>query len=90
MVKRKRERLEIIRDILGSIKSSKKIRPTKLLSVSNLSPQMFKEYISELKRKGFLEEIYSKDKKYFILKEKGSKFLIEYGRVTNFIQNFGL
>ena len=49
---RKRERLEVIRDILKSIMSNKNIKPTRLLYASNLSPQMFKEYVNELLKKG--------------------------------------
>ena len=44
---RKRERLEVIKDILMSIRQNKNIKPTRLLYASNLSPQMFKEYINE-------------------------------------------
>ena len=47
MVK-KRERLEIIKDILNSVRDSKEIKPTRLLYSSNLSPQMFKDYVEEL------------------------------------------
>ena len=46
---RKRERLDIIRDILLSIRNNHKIKPTRLLYASNLSPQMFKDYVEELK-----------------------------------------
>ena len=53
---KKRDRLEIIRDILLSIQDKKQIKPTRLLHSSNLSPQMFKEYISLLSKKEFIEE----------------------------------
>jgi predicted transcriptional regulator len=43
---RKRERLAVIRDILNAIRNTKNIKPTRLLYASNLSPQMFKEYIN--------------------------------------------
>lgn len=54
---KKRERLEVIHDILKVIQNSKNsIKPTRLLYASNLSPQMFKEYVNELLGKGFIEE----------------------------------
>ena len=63
MVK-KRERLEVIRDILKAIKESRGIKPTRLLYSSNLSPQMFKEYINELISKEFIKlEIDKEEKK---------------------------
>lgn len=89
---KKRERLEIIKDILKAIRESKnKIKPTRLLYSSNLSPQMFKDYVDELMEKGFLsmnEE--KKEKKTFSLTAKGQNFLEEYRQIENFIENFGL
>jgi len=88
---RKRERLEVIRDILKSIMSNKNIKPTRLLYASNLSPQMFKEYINELISKGFISlEINKKEKKAFVLTKKGQDFLQEYRAIENLIENFGL
>lgn len=88
---KKRERLEVIRDILKAIKNSRDIKPTRLLYSSNLSPQMFKEYINELIAKGFIKiEIDKKDKKSFHLTSKGQNFLLEYRQIEKFIENFGL
>ena len=90
MVK-KRERLEIIRDILLSIRERKQIKPTRLLYASNLSPQMFKEYIDELIKKDFIMLKSSEDeKKTFLLTKKGFDFLQQYKVIENFVQNFGL
>ena len=94
---RKRERLEVIKDILESIRSNRKIKPTRLLYASNLSPQMFKEYVNELLVKGFVKSIIEpakkkskKDQKFFILTLKGQNFLQEYRVIENFVENFGL
>jgi len=88
---RKRERLGVIKDILESIRESRQIKPTRLLYASNLSPQMFKEYINELISKGFIMlDIDKKDKKTFSLTGKGNEFLQEYRIIENFVDNFGL
>jgi predicted transcriptional regulator len=87
---KKRDKLEIIRDILSSIKDKKQIKPTRLLHSSNLSPQMFKEYVSLLLQRGLIEEAIIKNKKFFILKNKGQEFLIEYRAIEETIKNFGL
>jgi predicted transcriptional regulator len=87
---KKRERLEIIKDILQVVKDSRKIKPTRLLYSSNLSPQMFKEYVTELQTKGFVDEMEEKKKKFFILTEKGETFLEEYKQLSSFVKNFGL
>lgn len=87
---KKRGRLEIIRDILSVTRSAKKIKPTRLLYASNLSPQMFKEYISELLRKGLIKEEALKKGRVFLLTKKGNEFLEQYRTIENFIDSFGL
>jgi len=90
MVK-KRERLEIIKDILKVLQTNRKMKPTRLLYASNLSPQMFKDYISELQMKKFIKlEQDKKDKNFFLLTDKGHNFLQEYKVIASFIENFGL
>ena len=87
---KKRERLEVIKDILNAIRDNKNIKPTRLLYASNLSPQMFKEYINELMVKGFIKLEVEEDKKTFSLTKKGNEFLEEYRIIERFIDNFGL
>jgi len=88
---KKRERLEVIKDILNSIRSNRKIKPTRLLYSSNLSPQMFKEYVNELISKGFIKiDVDDKEKKTFSITKKGMEFLQEYRVIENFVENFGL
>ena len=88
---KKRERLTVIRDILKSVREKRSIKPTRLLYSSNLSPQMFKEYIDELLNKNFLKaEIDKNNKKTFSLTPRGHEFLEQYKVIENFIDNFGL
>lgn len=88
---KKRERLNVIKDILYAIKENRQIKPTRLLYSSNLSPQMFKEYITELISKKFIKlDIDKNEKKTFSLAIKGQEFLQEYRVIENFIENFGL
>jgi len=91
MSSKKRERLEVIKDILQAIKENRNIKPTRLLYASNLSPQMFKEYINELISKKFIKlDVDEKEKKTFSLTKKGQDFLAEYKLIENFVENFGL
>jgi predicted transcriptional regulator len=90
---KKRERLEVIRDILVAIKHNRSIKPTRLMYASNLSPQMFKDYITELIEKKFVKfeaEGRDEDKKEYTLTKKGMDFLNEFKVIENFVQNFGL
>lgn len=88
---KKRERLEVIRDILKVIREHRQIKPTRLLYSSNLSPQMFKGYIDELLQKKFivLNDV-GKGKKEFSITKKGNDFLQEYKQIENFVESFGL
>ncbi len=89
---KKRERLEVIHDILRSIMDHKNaIKPTRLLYDSNLSPQMFKEYVEELQGKGFIEQkILDEDKRLYSLTTKGFEFLQKYKTIIAFISDFGI
>lgn len=88
---KKRERLDVVKDILLSIRENRNIKPTRLLYASNLSPQMFKEYINELISKNFIKiDINEQEKKTFSLTKKGNDFLEQYKIIENFVKNFGL
>lgn len=89
---KKRERLEVIYDMLKAIeRSGGSLKPTRLLYGANVSPQMFKEYTAELLDKGFImEEATGSGRKHFELTSKGYKFLEEYKVIQNFIDSFGL
>ena len=57
----KRDRLEVIHDILQVIRNNNNvIKPTPLLRFSNLSSQRFSEYFEELTSKKFIEEVFDK------------------------------
>lgn len=85
----KRNKLEIIRDILKIIQENRLIKPTPLLRKSNLSSSRFKEYYLELLRKEFIKETYGRNKE-ITLTEKGFKYLEKYSAIINFIDEFEL
>lgn len=89
-MKKKRERLDIVNDILHAIRKNKEIKPTRLLYASNLSPQAFKEYINELIIKKFIKLEVSDEKKMFSITTKGNDFLEQYKKMKNFVDSFGL
>ena len=89
---RKRDRLEVIYDILRIVRDNhNSIKPTPLLRVSNLSSQSFNEYFVELKEKEFVKEIIDKKgKKFITLTDQGFKYLEKYKQILEFIDDFNL
>ncbi len=89
---KKRERLEVIFDILKEISEHhNSIRPTPLLRRSGLSSNSFSEYYKELISKEFIREIVDEHgKKYVTLADKGFKFLEKYKLIVGFIGEFEL
>ena len=82
---KKRERYEVIHDILLAVREKEGIKPTRLLYKSNLSPQMYKEYIAELLKNGMMI-----DESGYKITEKGLIFLEKYARFTAFVEEMGL
>jgi predicted transcriptional regulator len=91
-VKRKRERLEMIFDILNIIRNNQNsIKPTPLLRQSNLSSQSFTEYLNELLEKDLIKEITDEnERKFLTLTDKGFKYLDKYKLILGFIEEFEL
>lgn len=91
MADKKRNRLEIIHDILRVIRErSGRIKPTHILYKSNLSHQMMEEYMEELKEKDFIKEVRKDKSKTYLITEKGLKYLNEFDMIKNFATSFGL
>jgi len=91
-MRKKRDRLEVIFDILKIISNNhNSIKPTPLLRYSNLSPNGFSEYYKELNSKGFIKEITdTKGRMFVTLTDKGFNFLEKYTLILKFIDEFEL
>ena len=89
---KKRNRLEVIYDILKIIRDNhNSIKPTPLLRYSNLSSQSFADYLKELKDKDLVKDIKDdKGKKFITLTDNGFKYLERYRMITGFIDDFNL
>lgn len=88
---KRRDRLQVIHDILKTIKDRDgKIKPTHILYKSNLSHQMMDEYLNELIEKNFIIEEKTKNSKTYSLTQKGQGYLNQYRLIINFVGSFGL
>jgi len=102
MVKQKRERLKIIKEILGVILLNRNTGSTKIMQKANLSPQMFDEYKNYLIEKELIlltitdkKEIingkkFKAGKKCYNLTELGRQYLEDYRVVDNFLEKYGM
>ena len=89
---RKRERLEIIYDILKALQDKGgKLKPTHILYKSNLSHQMLIEYLADLiEKKLIIEEEDNKQNRSYSITEKGLNFLNDFKIIRNFMESYGL
>ena len=89
---KKRERIDIIEDMLLSIKDKGgKIKPTHLMYKANLAHSQMNSYLEELIEKNFIEKTKNKgNNTYLILTDKGFKFIEKINEIKEFEKTFGL
>jgi predicted transcriptional regulator len=88
-MKDKRERLQIIFDILKAIQDGK-IKPTHIMYRANLSHEMMNIYINDLSSKRFIIECNDKKGRTYNLTKKGFDYILRYKTIVDFIDTFGL
>jgi len=85
----KRNKIEIIYDILNAIKEkNNKIKITHILFKANLSHIKLKEYLKDLEEKNLIEIYYEKKQKYFRLSELGEEYRLKLKQMKKFIETF--
>jgi predicted transcriptional regulator len=91
-ITKKRDRLEVIYDLLNIIQTNNNsIKKTPLLRKTNLSSQSFGEYFEELLNKGFIREIEDYKKRRTIsLTDKGFQYVNKYKMIIGFVKEFEL
>lgn len=88
---KKRDRLDIIVDMLSSIQDKGgEIKPTHLMYKSNLAHRQMKLYLEELLEKELVKKILKKDYEYIIITDSGLKFLEKIKEMKEFERTFGL
>jgi len=88
---RKRNRLEIISDMLHSIQNKGgQIKPTHLMYKANMSHAQLKSYLEELIEKDLINEVSKNQNKYLIITDKGHQFIQKFDQMREFEKTFGL
>jgi predicted transcriptional regulator len=91
MEKRKRNRLDIVIDMLMSIQDKGgRIKPTHLMYRSNLSHKQLKTYLEDMVAKEFLGKVATNGNHYVIITDKGRLFLQKLQEIREFDNTFGL
>lgn len=88
----KRDRLQVLYDILKVIQNKPGIKPTHIMYKANLSSKMLSEYLGELVSRGFVVQDTGKDErsKLYELSEKGHAYVANYSVVQDFVETYGL
>ena len=86
----RRNKLQIIIDILTLLQEKEKVKPTHLLYKGNLSYDRLKKYLTELEDKGLIMVVKEKDKTFYKLTDKGYNFVMEAKKIKELTEAFGL
>ncbi|MCD6464143.1 hypothetical protein J7L02_01305 [Candidatus Woesearchaeota archaeon] len=88
---RKRERSDIILDMLNAIQhNGGMIKPTRLMYKANLSHQQMKLYLEELMQKRLVYKVREDNHEYIIITDLGCKFAEKLRQMKEFEKTFGL
>ena len=87
---KKRNKLEVIKDLLDILKTGRKVKITHLIYKANLSNNSIKPYIADLLDKKLIETKEEKGKKHFKITQKGNEFLEEYNKIKILSESYGL
>ncbi|MFH0831947.1 MAG: winged helix-turn-helix domain-containing protein [archaeon] len=88
---KKRNKIEIINDILRTIKDKRgRIKQTHLMYKVNLSHKLMKSYLEELITKEMVLETKQEKNIYLLLKPRGEEFMEKLKKLTEFQETFGL
>ncbi|MBT4539351.1 hypothetical protein HOI26_02370 [Candidatus Woesearchaeota archaeon] len=88
---KKRTQVDIVGDMLSAIQDKNgRIKPTHLMYKSNLSHTQLKSYLEELIEKEMVKEIKTKkNNTYFLITNKGDKFVQKLREMKQFEKSFG-
>lgn len=88
---KKRDRMDIIEDMLSAIQDKKgEIKPTHLMYKSNLSHGQMQSYLEELVSKELIKKITRKNYDYIIITDRGHEFINKLREMKEFEESFGL
>lgn len=85
-----RSKGRILADILKAIQEGGEVKITHILYRANLSHDRLTKYLDQLKDAGLVELTSDEDKTSYTITFKGNRFLMEFRRMEEFADAFGL
>jgi len=86
----KRNKIDIIGDMLEAILAKGNIKPTHLMYKSNLSHKQMQGYLEELVSKDLIQKIKKNEHDYITITDKGCQFVQKLKEMQEFETAFGL
>jgi predicted transcriptional regulator len=87
----RRSKMRIYLDMLNTIiRKGGTTKPTHIMYGANLSHDRLKTYLNFLLEKGFIEEVNVSGRIYYQVTEKGKQFIIEFRKVNELSEAFGI
>ena len=83
--------MRIFLDMLDAIsRRGGKAKPTHILYGANLSHDRLKIYLAFLLEKGFIDEVQEKGRTYYVITDKGKRFMAEFEKMEELSNAFGI
>ncbi|MBI2042909.1 hypothetical protein HYT25_00795 [Candidatus Pacearchaeota archaeon] len=90
-MERKRNRVEIIHDMLRIIQErGGRIKKTHLMYKANLSHKQMTSYLKDLIKNGLIIDKRAEERNLILITERGRDFFVKYAQMREFEKTFGL
>ncbi len=85
-----RSKCRILADILKAVREAEEAKVTFLLHRANLSHDRLIYYLSQLESSKMVRKVEDGERAFYVITEKGSKYLAEFRKVEEFGDTFGV
>ena len=87
---KQRSTVRIYLDILLAAEVEGNAKPTRILQRANLPHDRMMKHVSELQKRGLLDEVSNGGSRYYVITSKGQSFVREAQRAEAFLSAFGV
>jgi len=87
---KQRSTIRIYLDILLATEDEGNAKPTRILQRANLPHDRMMKHVSELQKRGLLDEVNNGESRYYTITSKGKTFVREVQRAEAFLSAFGV